>query len=303
MDRILFGDNQFFGVNHMSEERARKQSIRFKDTRAIIDVLDYVYDIGLRTFMCTTHDRMAEVCDHFRAHADRYEGFRMYPCLPYGHKYNNAVAELGVLGAIKASLPGSVVGSIARGGVALARRSYVSMMKLLVDAELNMFDGIETGVIFLQNVATDLLLGLGMTDFFVAFADYVAERYDAEPGFITMNFPTLLPVLEECGIKNPIICTSINKAGFRMPGGKPLYEATAAEGRCRLIAMQTLAAGAISPGEAMEYVCTQKGIHSVLYGASTRAHIKETKELVEALWQPAGSKTHEAGRDADTAAN
>jgi hypothetical protein len=23
IDRILFGDNQFFGVNHMSEEKAR----------------------------------------------------------------------------------------------------------------------------------------------------------------------------------------------------------------------------------------------------------------------------------------
>lgn len=291
MDRILFGDNQFFGVNHMSEERARKQSIRFKDTSAIIDVLDYVYDIGLRTFMCTTHDRIAEVCDHFRAHADRYEGFQMYPCLPYGHKYNNAVAELGVLGAIRAAVPGNVVGSIARGGVALARRSYPSMMKLLVDAELKMFDGIETGVVFLQNVATDLLLGLGMTDFFVAFADYIADRYDAEPGFITMNFPKLLPVLEDRGIKNPIICTSMNKVGFRMPGGKTVYEATAAEGRCRFIAMQALAAGAIRPDEAMDYVSRQEGVDSILYGASTPEHIRETKELIEQLSQPARLQT------------
>ena len=28
MDRLLFGDNQFFGVNHMSEEKARAQSMR-----------------------------------------------------------------------------------------------------------------------------------------------------------------------------------------------------------------------------------------------------------------------------------
>jgi hypothetical protein len=26
MDRVLFGDNQFFGVNHMSEEKARAQA-------------------------------------------------------------------------------------------------------------------------------------------------------------------------------------------------------------------------------------------------------------------------------------
>ena len=34
MDRLLFGDNQFFGVNHMSEEKARAQSMRFQDTQA-----------------------------------------------------------------------------------------------------------------------------------------------------------------------------------------------------------------------------------------------------------------------------
>ena len=29
MDRILFGDNQFFAVNHMSEEKSQAQAIRF----------------------------------------------------------------------------------------------------------------------------------------------------------------------------------------------------------------------------------------------------------------------------------
>jgi hypothetical protein len=283
MDRILFGDNQFFAVNHMSDEKARAQAMRFKDADAIMDVLDYVYDIGIRTFMCTTHERIAEICDIIRANPKRYQGFKMYPCMPYAHKYNNAVAELGVLAALKKMLPGNVIGSMARGGVALARQDYVGIMELLVDAEMKMFAGLETGVIFLQNIVTDLLLGMGMTDFFAAFADYVQQNYDAEPGFITMNLPMLLAALEERGVKNPIICTSINKIGFRMPGGLEKYEKTIAGGRCRVIAMQTLAAGAVPPREAMEYVCGQEGVSSILYGASTKAHIRQTKEMIEAL--------------------
>jgi hypothetical protein len=47
MDRILFGDNQFFGVNHMSEEKARAQQMRFKDLQAVIDVLDAAYQEGI----------------------------------------------------------------------------------------------------------------------------------------------------------------------------------------------------------------------------------------------------------------
>ena len=59
IDRILFGDNQFFGINHMSEEKARSQQMRFHDTESIIGVLDHAYERGVRSFMCTTHDEVA----------------------------------------------------------------------------------------------------------------------------------------------------------------------------------------------------------------------------------------------------
>ena len=121
------------------------------------------------------------------------------------------------------------------------------MMELMIDAEMKMFKGILTPVIFLQNVVTDLLLGLGMTEFLVAFYNYIKEKYQAEAGFITMNLPLLLNTLESEGISNPIICTSINKVGFRMSGGKEAYEKVIKEKRCRLIAMQVLAEGAIPP--------------------------------------------------------
>ncbi|MEM6374475.1 MAG: hypothetical protein AAF727_17120, partial [Pseudomonadota bacterium] len=82
MDRLLFGDNQFFGINHMSEEKARAQAMRFQDTSAIMDVLDVAYDAGIRTFMCTTHDRIAEIAQIVRDNPDRYPDFLFYPCMP-----------------------------------------------------------------------------------------------------------------------------------------------------------------------------------------------------------------------------
>jgi hypothetical protein len=71
MERLLLGDNQFFGVNHMSEEKARAQAMRFQRIDAVIDVLDAAHDEGVRGFMCTTHDRIALICDHVRGHAVR----------------------------------------------------------------------------------------------------------------------------------------------------------------------------------------------------------------------------------------
>ena len=284
MDRVLFGDNQFFGVNHMSEEKARAQSMRFQDLRAVIEVLDAAYDAGIRTFMCTTHDRVAEICDHFRANAAKYPDYQFYPCMPYAHKYANAVTENGMIEALRMFLPqDGAVAAMLKGGVALANKDIETIMQLLIDAEMKMFHGLRTPVIFMQNVITDLLLGLGMKQTLRIFHDHVRNRYGAEPGYITMNVPLLLDVLDELGIDNPIVCANINKIGFRMCGGIEAYERAIAQRRFRPVAMSVLASGAISPREAIEYVCAQPRIESIVFGASGRSNIRQTKALIDEL--------------------
>ena len=284
MQRILFGDNQFFGVNHMSEDKARAQAMRFPTAGSVIEVLDAAYDEGIKVFMCTTHERIRDVCDYMRANAERYKDFQFYPCMPYGVKYANAVTEHGALGALKMFLPQEgALGAILRSDIAVARREVKGLAELLIDAEMKMFEGLSTPVIFLQNLATDLLLGLGFNEAFRIFAEHVRNRYQAEPGFITMNLPRLLDVLEDLGLENPIVCASINKIGFRMCGGIEAYEKAIATRTFRPIAMSVLASGAIPPREALEYVCRQSGIRSIVFGASSRANIRETKQLIREL--------------------
>jgi hypothetical protein len=282
MNRILFGDNQFFAVNHMSEEKARAQAIRFQDTAAIIEVLDIAYDAGIRAFMCTTHDRVADICAHVRANPQRYSQFEFYPCMPYAHKYANAVTEHGMIEALRRFLPQeSPIAALLKGGMSVATKDVEGIVRLLIDAEMKMFKDLKTPFIFLQNVVTDLILGIGVKDAFRVFADHVRKRYRAEPGFITMNMPRLLDVLENIGLENPIICTNINKIGFRMCGGIELYEKTIATRKFRPIAMSVLASGALPPREAIEYVCGQKNIRSIVFGASSRRNILQTKKLID----------------------
>lgn len=281
MDRVLFGDNQFFAVNHMSDEKSREQAIRFRDDASIIHVLDQAKEVGINTFMCTTHERISSVCDHIRSHPEEYRGFKLYPCMPYAHKYANAVTEYGYIGTIKKYVPGNMFGSFAKGGLAYVRKDFISLMELLVDAEMKMFKGVTTPVIFIQNVLVDLILGLKMFEVFREYDLYIRRKYHAEPGYITMNLPAMYDALESVGIQNPIICSSINKIGFRMSGGKELYERYLAEKTFRPIAMQVLAAGALRPREAIEYLSRFPRIESVLFGASSKNHIQETKELIE----------------------
>lgn len=286
MDSLLFGDNQFFGVNHMSEEKARAQSMRFQDNSAVIDVLDIAYAEGIRTFMCTTHDRIAEICAHVRSNPERYKGFLFYPCMPYAHKYANAVTEHGMLGALKRFLPDEgLMDAMLRGGLSLARKDIEGITTLLVDAEMKMFQGLETPVVFLQNVVVDLLLGLGFKDAFRIFADHIRNRYGAEPGFITMNLPLLLDVLAQAGVENPIVCTNLNKIGFRMCGGFVAYEQALRNHKCRAIAMSVFASGAIPPDEAIAWVSSQPNIEAVVFGASSRTNIRNTKEMMAKYWR------------------
>lgn len=280
MNRILFGDNQFFGVNHVSDEKARQQSIRFKDDFSILNTIDYAITEGCNTFMCTTHDRMLNIANLIRNDSEKYDDFDIYPCLPYAHKYANAVTELGIMGTIKQYVPGNFIGSLFKGGYALVSKDHVKMMELMIDAELKMFRGISTPVIFLQNVVTDLLLGLGMKDLLKAFDDYIRKKYGAEPGYITMNMPKLVDVLASQGIHRPVVCSSINHEGFRMSGGIDLYERTLKSGRVRAIAMQVFSGGTSSPSTALEYVCSLPNVESILFGASSRENIRETVSLI-----------------------
>jgi len=280
MDRILFGDNQFFGVNHVSDEKSRAQMMKFKEDKTILRTLDIAIEEGVNTFMCTTHDRIGNICDLIRQNPEPYKNFKIYPCMPYAHKYANAVTELGIVGTLKEYVPGNFFGSLFKGGIAFVSKDYMSMMELLIDAEMKMFKGISTPVIFIQNVLTDLLMGLGMKDVLKSYHEYIIKKHNAEPAYITMNMPMLLDMLESVGIKNPIICSSINVDGFRMSGGKALYEHTLKTREVRAIAMQVLSGGATPVKQAIEYVCTLPNVESILFGASSRGNIHETVSLI-----------------------
>jgi hypothetical protein len=286
LDRIIFGDNQFFGINHMSESKAQAQAEKFRDLKAIIKLIDAAYDCGIRAFMLNTHDRAEDICNHFRKNSVRYPDIYFYPSMPYAHKYANAVAEKGIFGALKDKiLKGSstkdIFGIFVRGGSLIFEKDMIKVMQILVDIEMKIFRGLNVKVVFLQNIVTDLMLGFGVKEAFLEFALYVKEKYSVEPGFISLNMPRCVDFLLDCGIENPIVCSAINKAGYFMNPDIESYEKTLKELRFRPIAMSILASGAVSPDKAVEYVCRQPKIRSIVFGASTEQHISETKKLIE----------------------
>jgi hypothetical protein len=284
VERILFGDNQFFGINHMSEEKARAQAMQFRDASSMMRVLDHAYDAGIRVFMCTTHDRVGEIADIVRANPQRYPEFSFYPCMPYAHKYANSVGEVGMMETLRRFAPGNIVETLFTGALSAVTQDMDKLACMLVDAEMKRFAGLKTPVVFLQNVVTDLLLGLRLNNMFAVFARHVEESYGAEAGFITMNLPALVNALDQVGVRNPIVCANVNKIGFRMSGGVEAYRELIGAGRCRAIAMSVFASGAIAPREAIEWVCGVEGLQSIVFGASSAGNILQTRDLIEKAW-------------------
>lgn len=283
LDRILFGDNQFFGINHMSEEKARQQAMRFQHAEAVVEVLQAALAAGVGGFMCTTHERIAEIAGLVRANPAAWQGFRFLPGMPYAHKYANAVTEHGYVEALRRLLPAEgLLDAMLRGGKALLGRDVESLITLLVDAEMKMFDGLETPVIFLQNIVTDLVLGLGYVDAFAIFSAHVKRRYGAEPGFITMNLPKLLDALAAAGIERPIVCANYNKLAFRMSGGIAGYRTALDRRPARVIAMSVFASGAIPAREAIDWITSEPHVESILFGASSRTNIEASVALIRA---------------------
>ena len=118
---------------------------------------------------------------------------------------------------------------------------------------------------------------------FRAFVEHISNQYKVRAGFITLNMPMLVDFLLDCGIENPVVCSAINKVGFQMNPDIASYEQTLQNKPFQALAMSVMAAGAVPPKEAFEYVLGLKNVKSILFGASTSAHVKQTKELIEKL--------------------
>ena len=288
IDKIIFGDNQFFGINHMSQEKAQQLAEKFFDISAIFKVYQMAFDSGIRAVMLNSNDRAKEICEYFITNNSKYSEINWYPSIPYPHKYANLISEKGIVPTIneilfKDNSALGVLGMITKGSAAVLGKDAIKLMQMLVDVEMKMFRGLHVKVVFLQNIITDLLLGYEVAEIFQEYCIYIRKKYNAIPGLITQNMPILKTKLEEWGIEGVVICSSFNKIGYLMSPGVASYISTARNNdssKYQLMAMSTLASGALKPKEAYEFI-NQQNIQSVVFGASSRKHIEETRSLIK----------------------
>lgn len=288
IDKIVFGDNQFFGINHRSQEKAEELSQHFSHLENILKVYDDAIDCGVSAIMLNSNQKALEITDYFRKHKTKYGNLTWYPSIPYPHKYADMVNELGIIPAVtevlfKGNSAGGVLGMIGKGATAVFTKDAMRMMEMLIDVEYKMFKGLDVKVLFLQNVITDLLLGYDIKDVFEHYCEYINKKHGVIPGFITLNMPYLKNKLEQWGIDGVCICSSINAAGFNMYPSKEEYERVIADNdpdKYQLMAMNVLASGSITPQQSFDYI-NNLNVQSVVFGASSKNHIQSSVDSIK----------------------
>lgn len=287
LDKVILGDNQFFGINHRSQEKAEEMLKRFGNIDNIFEVYDNAFDCGVKAVMLNSNDKAMAICDRFRANKSKYGDIAWYPSIPYAYKYANMVNELGIFPAInevlfKGNTTSGVFSMIGKGASFVFTKDAMKMMEMLIDVEYKMFRDLNVKVFFLQNIVTDLILGYDIKEVFEHFAVYIRKKYKVTPGFVTLNMPYLKSKFEEWGIEDVVICSSINVAGFNMHPSKEEYERVIAANdpsKYQLMAMNVLASGSITVQQSFDYI-NSLNIQSVVFGASSKGHIKSTVEAI-----------------------
>ena len=274
---LLLGDNPFFGIDHLSQERARKRLSTLNGFDGISEIMKLVSELGINGFVVSTHPQLKHLIKHMETKTNLLKEFDFYPILPYAQGYVSKVTEKGIISAITDILS---TGSnrtklkiIFKGSTAYLRKDFEKLIQTLIDVELLPLKSVKKKVVFLHDVLTDLAISLEMKKLIETFLSHIENQYNVEAGLVTKNFPKLIKKLNEWNIKTPTIMTSFNPIGYQMNPSKEECEKFISNNK--VIAMNVLAGGYLKPQESFQYL-SKLDLNAVTIGMSSKEHAQET---------------------------
>lgn len=284
IDQVILGDNQFFGVNHMSQDKGRATYEQFKDLNEIKRILRYGMSKGVKGVMFSTHPSIYQICDMIRADEELKNNLNIYVNVPYIIKYVSMVTEMGMYNTIKTMLKGKSGKGKAKflleTGANVLTLNHLGVLERLIDVELAPFYDLNVKAVFLHNALCDLILGYDMKEVAIAFDKYVRKRYHAIPAYGTLNFSAFAKFLDDCGLQNSLVMTAVNKKGFLMNPSRDQVIQDIAQTGHTVLAMATLASGRLLPEEAYSYLA-ETAVKNVVVGLSSQKHADETFGIIQ----------------------
>ena len=289
IDRIILGQNQFFGVNHISDVKGNKTMAYFSDIENIINYLSDALELGIDALTISTHPKTPMIMDAIRKNKDLKANLKIYPAIPSATKILRMTAEMGIPKTLLYFLSNTTMIEKAKilvgGGKGLINKDIISILKTLIEVELSIFKGLNISGVFLSNNINDLALGLDLEN---VFQEYVAvlEKKDIIPCFNTVNLPFFVRKMKDYGIRPLPVMAAANKMGFFVSPSLHEFENTLKTEDVRLVVMSSLASGQLNPIEAYEYIGKLPNVEAITFGASSKEHVRQNINAINStsLW-------------------
>jgi len=98
---LYLGDNPFFGVNHLSQEIARKKAEKSQDFNNITKIMNFSLSMGINRMVVSTHPELKDLLAYLQRSPNLINNFEFYPIIPYVQGYVTKVNEMGMIKTIK----------------------------------------------------------------------------------------------------------------------------------------------------------------------------------------------------------
>lgn len=271
--RQILGDNQFFGVNHNDFDKGEITKNIFSSNEYLISFINDAMGLGLSGFMINSNNRGYDITNNI---SKNFKG-EIHYSVPYPHKFASMVNEGGMLSLLNYVLSKSSISSLfIRLPQFLISGNVKYILPLILDLEIpkNLRKGSH---VYLQNIVTDLLLGMKRFDLLESFCKTVIIK-GYYPGLITLN-PILLdevisnfaPELQ----KKLIVCFNINNSGFNVfPSLNEVESIVFKETHYKKMGMSIMSSGGTnSIQDSLNYIKSLP-LDYVVYGSSKLKNIE-----------------------------
>tara|TARA_B110000091_G_scaffold131596_1_gene141034 strand:- start:370 stop:1215 length:846 start_codon:yes stop_codon:yes gene_type:complete len=276
--KIILGDNQFFGVNHFDLNKGEKTKLKFDTKLKIESFIKDSLEIGLDGFMINSNDIGYDIisgCEFDNSKETHYS-------IPYPHKYASMINEKGMISLLRYVIKNtSFIKNIIGGIKLISTQNLRSITPLALDLEVPK-DLKKGSYIHLQNIITDLLIGMGRGDILIEFIKYVVKM-GYKPGIITLN-PIMLDNFlknekDTIWLKDLIVCFNINKEGFNVfPSLDSVECFIESRPKYKLMGMSVFASGASNIPESVKYI-KKLNLDYVVFGSSKIENINSNLNL------------------------
>ena len=275
--KIILGDNQFFGVNHFDLKKGEKTKLKFDTTTKIEAFINDSLEIGLDGFMINSNEKGYEIVN-----ARKFDSAKeIHYSIPYPHKYASMVNENGMMSLFRHIIKNTSFIKNLIGGIKLvATQNLKSITPLALNLEVpkNLKKG---SYIYMQNIITDLLMGMGRGDILIEFIKAVSKM-GYKPGIITLNpimFDKLLKNEQDANwLEDLVVCFNINKEGFNVFPSLDAVECfIESRPKYKLMGMSVFASGAANIPASINYI-KKLNLDYVVFGSSLIENIQKNLE-------------------------